>query len=335
MAIFNLTAGADNSYKELIAQAKNYVAVSTAMNGQTFSGFLKKAIQKYIYATINREFYVYVDGHVGDYPEDLIDMIRRSVFNLAFSSYAAVGNLQLSNVGFTEAETSTQKPARLELIAAFRNETFDTGIKELDEILFFIETQLLIQQEAGKYSLFSASVENAKLSELLIATATEFSGYYPINESRVVFNALRQDLKSLEKSKIKALLHDDLYELVVANEDENAVFLNENYIKPALAHLAIARGVQKLTAILGLHGTIAIFDNTGNNYARTYKTAPMDILKSYKEAAAEQGEQYLTEMLEYVKANPDLFESYPHDVPIDFDDDDSHVLHNHPRLFVL
>jgi hypothetical protein len=335
MAIFNFSPSEDSSYKELIKQAKVYIPVSTSLNGQTLVGHVKKAIQNYLYKTISREFYLAVDAAAdGVYPADLIDMIRRVVFNFAFSTFSASGNLQISNVGFTEAKTSTQDPARLELINNFRNETFDTAMKELDEILYFIETQLLITQEAGKYVLFTQSVEKEKLGELLISTASEFSEYYPINDSRLVFNALRQDLKHIENSKIKPLLHD-LYELVLSSNDADIEDLRVNFIKPALAHLAIAKGVQKLTAILGLYGTITIFDNSANNYSRTHKTAPLDLLKSYKESAEEQGQEYLNEMVEFIKNNPNTYSAYPHDLPADFDDDDSHALHEHPRLFVM
>jgi len=298
-------------------------------------GHVKKAIQNYLYKTISREFYMAVDAAAdGVYPADLIDMIRRVVFNFAFSTFSASGNLQISNVGFTEAKTSTQDPARLELINNFRNETFDTAMKELDEILYFIETQVEISQEAAKYTLFTASIEKEKLGELLISTASEFSEYYPINDSRLVFNALRQDLKYLANAKIKPLLYD-LYDLVLNSNDADIEDLCVNFIKPALAHLAIARGVQKLTTILGLYGTITIFDNSANNYARTHKTAPMELLKSYKEAAEEQGEQYLNDMVEFIKENPDTYTDYPHNEPADFDDDDSHALHEHERLFVM
>jgi hypothetical protein len=335
MALFNFSPGEDSSYKELIKQAKVYVPVSTSLNGQTLVGHVKKAIQNYLYKTISREFYLAVDGAAdGVYPADLIDMIKRVVFNFAFSTFSASGNLQISNVGFTEAKTSTQDPARLELINNFRNETFDTAMKELDEILYFIETQLLISQEATKYALFTASFAKAKLDELLISTATEFSEYYPINDSRLVFNALRQDLKYLQGAKIKPLLYD-LYALVLNSSDADIQDLLTNFIKPALAHLAIARGVQKLTAILGLYGTITIFDNSANNYARTHKTAPLDLLKAYQEAAQQQGEQYLNDMVEFIKNNPATYTDYPHDLPADFDDDDSHALHEHERLFVM
>ena len=335
MSIFNFSPGEDSSYKELIKQAKTYIPISTALNGQTLVGHVKKAIQNYLYKTISREFYLAVDAAAdGVYPADLIDMIRRVVFNFAFSSFSASGNLQISNVGFTEAKTSTQDPARLELINNFRNETFDTAMKELDEILYFIESQVAIQNQAAKYTLFTASLEKEKLGELLISTATEFSSYYPINDSRLVFNALRQDLKFLQNSKLKPLLYD-LYDLVLNSDDADIDDLRVNYIKPALTHLAIARGVQKLTAILGLYGTITIFDNSANNYARTHKTAPMELLKAYQEAAQQQGEQYLNDMIEFIKENPNTYSAYPHNEPADFDDDDSHALHEHPRLFVL
>lgn len=334
MAIFDMTAGQDNAYKALVVQARAYIPVTTSFNAQTLFGSLKKCIQKYIHQTISREFYEYVDGHTNEYPAELIDMIRRSVFNLAFSDYSSTGNILLSNVGFTEMKSNTEGPARLELIAKFQNKTFEDGIKELDEILYFIESQMLIAGQESKYTLYANSIQKSNLGELLIQTAKEFDDYLPINSSRIVFNSLRQDLKYVEKRHIAKLLYG-LYQKVLEKDGEQIVFLTDNFIKPALAHLSIARAVPKLTAILGLYGTITIFDNTANNYARTHKTAPLEILNQYQSQIEQQGQRYLTDMVEYIKENPEDFVDYPHDEPIDFDEDDSHADHNHPRLFVM
>ena len=135
---------------------------------------------------------------------------------------------------------------------------------------------------------------------------------------------------------IKPILHKELYDLVASDDDdENIKLLKSLFIKNAITHLSIARSVYKLTAIIGQNNTIAIFDNTANNYGKTHKTAPIEILEKFKEEAEKQGQFYLSEMVAYIKANPDDYPTYPHATPIDFTEDDDHLIHTHPRIVVF
>ncbi len=332
MAIFNFTQAPNGEYPELIKEIQMYVPVANVFSGKAIIGFVREAIQKQIYKAVGRDFYLYVDANTNNYPSDLIDMIKRAVFNLAFSKYTNTGGVQITNIGIMESSNATQEPARLERIANLRNDIFETGIREIDEIIAFIEDQLKITGEAAKYQKYTEAVAYAERQTLLIKSAVEFNNYYPINESRLVFNTILSEIKLVQNVTVKKLLHGVFG---ILESDEKAKELAEMFVKPAIAHLAISRGVMKLSSILGLNATILIFDNTANNYSKTYKTAPQDFLKAFQEDAAKKADEYLKLMISEIQENADDFPDYPHAEPIGFEDLENHKNHNHPRVVVL
>jgi hypothetical protein len=152
--------------------------------------------------------------------------------------------------------------------------------------------------------------------DLLISNAAEFSKYVDIRGSRRVFLAMIPIIRSIESKFIKPILSDGLF-AKLKSALQGSSDLSEDYnslmelIKPALAHLAMARSLDEISIDVLDWGVFANAESTFTNIM-TKQTANRDRILAMQAANQLDGDGELKSLQIFldVNASKDKYSDY-------------------------
>jgi len=171
----------------------------------------------------------------------LITCLRKAIALYALWLGIDEASVSISAAGAQIIESETHKQAPQYKIRNIRESWISRAHRQVDLSLKYIE------KNKKDFSLY-VSRDN----DLFINTASEFQKYVDIRESRRVFIALRPVMRSVEKKYIKATLGEELYGEVKNAINASGSEISKTWldlldlIKPAIAHLTIARALMEI-----------------------------------------------------------------------------------------
>lgn len=285
-----------------IEQLQLYVATANAFQSRipTFQKHIEYAERE----VLRKWFSMPVAQYLFDLNGIATEMIKNCIYNYAFYTYLPYTRLRVSNTGTTQPNTANEVQARPEDVEELRKVCYTTAMSEVEAIFEFLEEEKPgIWIQSDHYSVFNQS---------LIPTATQFQKYCNIRSSRRVFLSLKNSIFYVTDLYIKPALSKTLFDALNLNvlAPEKKVLV-EDFIKPALAHLAFAEGLPELSVVLGKYDTILQFDNTGANAQKGYKQADANAVDRLITSEKRKGEEYLGKALDYILENIQSFPEYP------------------------
>lgn len=228
----------------------------------------------------------------------LIEKIQAAVANLALAYYSDVSQVSISNSGMQRRESTDLKTPFKYQADNVRSYFVQRGYEACEKLLEFLE------ENKNTYIIWRDSAAYTIHKDMLINSAKEFSSYYPINDSRISFMAMRHIMKFTEFSieeVISAELMDEIRtELLAANLSLDNEALLDIYIRPAFAHLVIANALNDLPVAV-VDGAVLIYSfksPTGAELARPEPHA-LDVKKT---VVGDRGQFYLKKAREYLNA---------------------------------
>lgn len=201
--------------------------------------------------------------------------------SLALLKFLNAGNVRITDLGVMRTKTNDSSDAfewQLERVAlTLKNEAFD-GVEAL---LRYLESKLAL------FPTYKASAVYIAQKGKLIPSATIFSQYYDIGESRLILQTLSASMRTAENS-VRKLLGDKLPGLLETDLDETQTE-QLDAVRRALVYLTIARALrEKLVSISDTGVQVCGISNFGTlNYKQpaSDKQLETSILYFDKEAA--------------------------------------------------
>lgn len=243
----------------------------------------------------------------------LRDELLCAAANLAMVEYLPLQQVQISDVGVHIVTTGDKKTAFQwqinQLLAGFRRK----GFNALERALTLLDEHV----DLPAFAAWATSAAGTASHKYFLNTATQFSEHYGINNSRLTYLALLPTLRKMERFALEPALGSAYYlELKeqVMDRDVSAdnLLVLEQYLRPALAHLVVAKAVPELG--LGLNGDAIELNVYRPDDANAKEAdASIDALLTLKVQQAEaDGLVYLARLRSYLNsaASPTRYAAY-------------------------
>ncbi|UZR93138.1 DUF6712 family protein [Chondrinema litorale] len=250
--------------KEMLQE---YLEVNGDLKFDSIKKDLKKADQLLLLDPlfgIGDEFYAELDAI--ETPEGkevkLLELLRQSVADYAYSLWARMHAVQNSNSGIAVVRTDRTAPvsdAKLEGIIA----------DKLKSSHQFMELALkYLEKNADDFEAWKNSSAYTIRKELFISSVDEFDRFCYIERSRIIFMKLRHLILQGEDELIKPELGDDLYNVIKAEYQADNL---------KAVHLPVVEKIQRTLAnyALGKHKK----DEDLQATAETHQKALIDFLR--------------------------------------------------------
>lgn len=236
-----------------------------------------------------------------DVRAELLQLVQCAAANLAMVHYLPFVQVQIDDAGISlrVAKTAFQWQVN-DLKGAFSA----TGYSALEDVLRYLEAH----RDAAELAAWKTSPAATRARRHFLATATDFSQYYDIADSRLTYLALLATLRKVEMFHLEPLLGTSYYqelkaELLTGTLSEDSQLVLDEYLRPALAHLTVAKAVPEVgLAYQGnsLQLNIYRFDDSNNKEA----DAGLDALLTLKiDQAWKDGQVYLTKLRTFLNAS--------------------------------
>lgn len=287
------------------SQIQEYLPVSNTFVPDNFKKYIRSAERSYMHKYLSKLEYEKVIAKDPN-TDDVADQVIRATICLAYYKYIPFSAVILSNAGITQIRSETQVSAKQEAIEDLRLACYNEGFEELEAVLIAFEADPEI------YTDWSGSDAATLSKQLLFRNATDFSRHVNIRELRRVFVTLMPSIRTLQNSRIRRILGNELLaDLLITVSPENTLLI-DTYVKPALAHLAMADAIPNLAVQLDEYDMILLSDNTGANRqsksGKALDRTMLDLLVKSYQAKAETLLDYLCDFLLMQAADYPLYD---------------------------
>lgn len=290
-------------------EIQKYLPVSNSFVPDSFDSWLNEARQQFIYPAISKDQYSAIIAMPTSYDADVVDQLNRALICFAYELFLPTHIVQISNIGVTEHTSPDQKTAKPENVEYLRKLLLNTAHENLKRVLVHFE------KNESSYLLWVASDEYTIFNDLLIKTTDEFDRLLSIRGSRRVFKMLEPSIRLIQNTDFTERLGLALFNDLLTNTTPNATYLLTKFLKPALARLAFADALPNMMVVLDKYDTITWFDNSANNYAKSYKNVTPSAIEFLIEKYKKQGNELLCKATDYISSNASAFPLYPIFVP--------------------
>lgn len=294
-------------YKTLIPTEANFTFGNIAMY---LTDVDRTIFKKYLGKDLLNELQIAFDAadsfnELTGLKKDLIELLRQSSANFALPKWAPIGQVNIGNGGITINSTAETKTAFQWQIKDIEEHCNQVGYSALEEALEFLQENL----NETVFESYKESEEYKENRYLFISSGKEFATYFSgFDSSRVNFYKLRSLIKKVEDFDIKSVILPELF-LDLKQKLQSGEVLGANsktiidMIKPALANLVVAKGINELSIVIDAKG-IMTFDNTGGRETIENKKHSSDtVLSRIAYAANKDGRTYLKELADYLESN--------------------------------
>jgi len=287
----------------LIQSIDQVKAFSSILNASATLEMLKPYLSDseilFVRPAVGREFLSDLSGKLDSTDESwktVLPLVRKPL--VLYALYLAIDEIgvSLSGQGVQVATSPTNSPAPQFKVMNSKQNLMSRANAALDDLLEFME---LNKKDFSSYK--------GSDIDLFIRSAAEFSKYVDIRGSRRVFLAMIPIIRSIESKFIKPILSDGLF-AKLKSALQGSSDLSEDYkslmelIKPALAHLAMARSLDEISIDILDWGVFANAESTFTNIM-TKQTANRDRILAMQAANQLDGDGELKALQIYLDKN--------------------------------
>jgi len=236
-----------------------------------------------------------------DVRAELLQLVQGAAANLAMVHYLPFVQVHIDSTGVALLVDKTAFQWQInDLKGAFTA----LGYTALEDVLRYLEAH----REAPELAAWATSPAAARSRRHFLATATEFSLHYDIADSRLTYLALLATLRKVEAFHLEPVLGTSYYqalkgELLTGTLSADSQLVLDEYLRPALAHLVVAKAVPEVGLTFqgsSLQLNIYRFDDANTKEA----DAGLDALLTLKiDQAWKDGQVYLTKLRTFLNAS--------------------------------
>lgn len=298
-----------------LSQVLSAASINVSNSIENWFPYIDEAQESFIKPVLGDVLYDQIQNAMipaGQEPTDnhqttLLEMIRKPLALYALWLGADEFGVSISSQGIQVIETPTHKTAPQYRVQNLKENWIRRANTALDLVLKFLDENK---------TDFPGYV--GQDSDLLIRSTLEFNYEVDIRESRRVFVSLKPIIRSVEKKYIRPTLSPGLFDELKSatkSNDELSMQLTDlmDLIRPALAHLTMARALSEISIDVLDWG---IFDTAGNTFSNisSKQASNQDRISMMSEANQKDGESELKALQQFLdeSASEDLYPDYFH-----------------------
>lgn len=240
----------------------------------------------------------------------LLDLAQRAVANLGYARYLPIGNVHVGELGITVGNTDTMAPASQWRVKDLRNALEREGWNAVQAILE------LLWANAGDYGDWEGdTAARGRWRPFLLNTAKELSAWWNVGDDFSVFVELRPSLRRVEAFHLRPSLGDTFYaELLAAwkglapSPTQSAFVLN--YLHPAIANLAVADGLMKISSQLTSRGLLEYRVGASGDNAELRSKPESNSFGYLMRQAEADGLAFMERAVDYLNQNASSFPTW-------------------------
>ena len=238
---------------------------------------------------------------------ELLWLVRKPLALYALWLGADEFGVSVSAQGIQVIETQTHKTAPQYRVQNLKENWIRRANTSMDLVLKFLDENI---------SAFPAY--QPQDADLFLRSTAEFNSEVDIRESRRVFVSLKPIIRSVERKYIRPTLSAELFDQLKQAWKSSFVLSPEfialmDLIRPALAHLTMARALMEISIDILDWG---IFDTAGNTFSNvsSKQASNKDRIAAMVEANQRDGEAELKALQQLldVNASEQLYQAYFH-----------------------
>jgi hypothetical protein len=223
----------------------------------------------------------------------LLRLVHEALANLGLLECLPLNQLQVSDGGvfLMSGGKSPFQWQINELKTSLRNK----GYNALEAVLAYLD------EHVDDFPAWASSVAAVEARVLLIPSATEFTRHYDINGSRLTYQAFLSIIRKVERFQLEAVIGAEYLrelkaQLVAGTLTPDNRDVLDDYLRPALAHLVVAKAVGEVgLSFNGANIELNIF-RPDNANEREADAGLDELLKRKASQAAEDAQGYLTKL---------------------------------------
>lgn len=291
-----------------IDEIKNFLPITVSFTFEDVLPFIKEVERDEIIPLISKEQYDDLNDEynattpsLSDAQTALLERIRYALAPLAFKRWIPFGQVQISSAGIRIASNDQIKTAFPWQIDKLEESALRSGFSALESLLQFM------QDNKADYALWTASDSYTLFKKYFINSASDFSDFYNINKSVLVFKAVKANMKKVEDFFIKPVITTELFdEIKTQIKDDNLSEANETlmeFIQPAVANLTMAKALSEKSVSINEYG-ISVFAQTyTENPGKGNQPSGPDRIDALIRQADADGKAYLKQLQDYLNTN--------------------------------
>ncbi len=299
--LFN-TIAQFNEYSDSLEGIK-FVAIKPSIE-HAEKKFIIPLISKALYDDLNTK--AIANTLAGD-DLTLVQHLRGALASLTQYLYIPIVEVQLSDKGTRRGNSEQQPSAYKYQVENLRKAVLERGFEYLEEALEFLNETSKMD---GKFDLWKDSAEYTAFRSLLIPTGKELADLYSsIRYPRRLYILLRSEMFNVQELTIAECITSTLYDaLLVKNKTASPAFTAEEtqllvYLKKAIAHLTIARGISSIVATMDENGVHVLSSTTDGSTSMSKRAPATDtIIQNISLNAESAGLAWLDKATAYLTA---------------------------------
>lgn len=301
-----------------------HIKVSSAFDFNVIRPALYDAFNLFIVPVLGKEMSdhlvdIYKESSEKEEDKTFLSLSQRANANLALWYGFNELNTVLSNHGTQQIEDETYKSLYKYQERDLRSTYRDKGFNALDDILAFLESNIVSFPDFQKTDTFQ------KMHSGIIPGTAVANQFLPINNSRLIFLRLQPHISFIEDTWLpgfigETMLTHFLDELKKENPEEKYITLRKK-LQPVIIHFAAARLILQTGSITD-QGLYFSSVQSGNNNDERFTPADSATISYQADFFEKTAQEYLVVANRYIKDYfPEFFSGYTHHV---FDRDNYH-----------
>lgn len=197
-------------------QAKKHLKLNTSLSKDNFAPFIPDAERKYIKPFLGEELFSLIDAYASN-PIELESPRLAALFpyvEVALSRFtlliaAPSLDLHVGEQGFGVISSGSIAPASRDRVRDFMASIEKLAWDNIEDMIRFLENNKDDYSEWVQSEAFTMHTKN------LINSAVQFSKFVDIEESRLTFHRLRQDMANVEDRWVKTLISEEQFDAFI------------------------------------------------------------------------------------------------------------------------
>lgn len=238
----------------------------------------------------------------------LFDLCQEAVANLAMAVAISRLAVTISDSGVRRSESDSLKSAFQYQERNARESFTQSGFDALEDVLKYLDAN------KADFTDWATGPAYADYKTYFIQSAVEFSKYYDIRESRLIYLTIRPAMRQVENFYLKDVLGAPLFAALKAGQlagdlsDEYQALLS-NFICPAVALHSMAKAIMQHSLSLDENG-VSINLIGRNINIDTKEQAMLDKFQAMQNELQDQGDYIFRKLGEELAANPTLYPDF-------------------------
>jgi len=298
-----------------IEEVQAYLPVQMTSDINVVAPFINNAERSYLKSVVGIEqfkalvqAYESAGKNVADIADDevreAVELAQKIVTTIGYFKAIPILAVKIGTSGIQVFSNTDTKQAFNWQVEDLKEALIDLGYGAIEDLLLHLDSN------PDKFEEYINSSEYISTEEFLIESATDFTRYFNINNSRYIFSNISYLMRRIEDQVVKKIFGSEFFNLLKEdNLQGKHLTLANDYIKPGIALLTAAKAI--VERVITFDNGVARINLVANyEAAKNSIVANRDQVKDANEQLVTDGNKFLQDGIQYTIDNLVDFPDY-------------------------